>query len=129
MRVLVVHNLSESRRALAQALSSAGYVVETTASGDTALDKLSQSHWDVVVTDLRLPTMSDLELLRQVTAKHPSVAVFIATAQATIEQAVGVMQLGAEDVLTEPWSASSFEARLDELARRRCSSAGIRCAS
>jgi len=79
-----------------------GYAVETALSGDEALHKLESYPADILITDVKMPSMNGLELLRKVKASHPDIPVLITTAYGSIENAVEAMRLGAFDYIMKP---------------------------
>ena len=101
-RILVVDD-DESLRWVTQAqLQQAGYQVDAAASGDDALDRLHDAPPDLVITDLMMPGMSGVELLRKIRIDYPEVIVILVTAFGTVENAVEAMKAGAYDYITKP---------------------------
>jgi diguanylate cyclase (GGDEF)-like protein len=109
-KILVVDDERTLRELLADSLTEDGYVVETAASGTEALEKLHAPGQDygIVITDLKLPGVSGVEVLRQARELDPWRAVIIITGFATVESAVECMKAGAQDYITKPL-------KLDEL--------------
>jgi two-component system NtrC family response regulator len=101
-RILVVDDEESIRRVTEVRLSQAGYQVSLAASVDEGLATLARKPHDLVLTDLRMPGRSGLDLLRRVRADYPDVAVVLVTAFGTVETAVEAMKLGAYDYLTKP---------------------------
>ncbi len=83
-------------------LQQCGYDVLTAASGAEALEVLQKKPAALVITDLKMPGMSGLELLRRIRAEYPEVIVVMVTAFGTIETAVEAMRAGAYDYITKP---------------------------
>jgi two-component system NtrC family response regulator len=83
-------------------LQQAGYLVDTASSGEGALRLLSQTPVSLVITDMRMPGMTGMDLLRAIRAEDPDTAVIVVTAFGTVETAVQAMKLGAADYLTKP---------------------------
>jgi len=108
-RILVVDDEESLRRVLQVQLDGRGYEVALAANARDALGILAGSHYDLVLTDLRMPGMSGLELLKQIRENHPDTQVILLTAFGTIENAVEAMQSGAYQYVTKP-------VRFDELA-------------
>jgi DNA-binding NtrC family response regulator len=100
--VLVVDDERNIREGLAEALALEGHGVSTAADGEEALAVLSREDVDLVVTDLRMPTLAGDVLLKRVVADWPTVPVIILTGHGTIETAVQAMRDGAYDFLTKP---------------------------
>jgi DNA-binding NtrC family response regulator len=101
-RVLVVDDDADSRAALAEVLRDGGYVVETAADAFKGLGKLAEFAPDLILTDLKMPGMDGLELLRKVHADGHDLAVIVTTAFADVETAVTALKEGAADYLTKP---------------------------
>jgi DNA-binding NtrC family response regulator len=101
-RVLIVDDEANARTALAELLKEDGYTVETAADGWKALGKLDDFGPDVVLTDLKMPGMSGLELLRKVRERQDESIVLVMTAFGAVETAVTAMKEGAADYLTKP---------------------------
>ena len=101
-RILIVDDEVNARSALAELLRDDGYVVETAADGFKALPKLEDFKPDVVLTDLRMPAMTGLELLGRAHARDPHCIVIVITAFGEVDSAVAAMREGAADFLTKP---------------------------
>ena len=101
-KVLVVDDDPSLRRVLQVQLEHEGYEVAVTASGQQTLSVLQLRHFDLVITDLKLPGMSGLELLKHVRSQHPETVIIMLTAFGTVDTAVEAMKAGAYDYLTKP---------------------------
>lgn len=101
-RILVVDDDESLRRVTEVQLQQSGYDVLTAASGQEALDILQKRPADVVITDLKMPGMSGLELLMRIRTDYPELVVVMVTAFGTIETAVEAMRAGAYDYVTKP---------------------------
>ena len=101
-RVLVVDDDKSLRRVTQVQLEHEGYTVSTAASGDEALHVLENTVQDLVITDLKMHGMSGIDLLRQIRAHHPKVAVIIVTAHGSRDSAMEAMKLGAYEHITKP---------------------------
>ncbi len=101
-RVLMVEDEPSARRALAMLLAEEGYEVETASSGEEALEMIGASHPDVLLTDVRMPGMTGIELLSRARAADPSLPVVVMTAFGTVHDAVHAMRAGADYYLTKP---------------------------
>jgi two-component system NtrC family response regulator len=101
-RILVVDD-DDSLRWVTQAqLHQSGYDVAAAADGNSALETIRQSPPDLVITDLKMPGMSGLELLRKIREDHPEIIVIVVTAFGTVENAVEAMKAGAYDYIMKP---------------------------
>jgi two-component system response regulator AtoC len=114
-KILVVDDEEGLREFLAEALAGDGHAVDSRADGQEALDALARQSYDLLVTDLRMPNVDGLELLRRVRAELPEMEVLVLTAYGSVDTAVEAMKLGAFDYLQKPLSGPA-ELRL--LARR-----------
>ena len=101
-RILVVEDRESLRRMLDRALSGEGHVVETAADGETALHLLATRQYDLVLTDLKLPGQSGIDVLRGSRKLNPGLPVVVLTAYGTVHTAVEAMKEGAVDFLEKP---------------------------
>jgi two-component system NtrC family response regulator len=101
-RILVVDDDESLRRVTQVQLEQMGYRVDTAANAQDALDSLKSAPFELVVTDLKMPGMSGLDLLRRIRADFPDTQVILITAFGTIETAVEAMKAGAYDYVTKP---------------------------
>lgn len=108
-RVLVVDDDESLRRVTQVQLEQAGFETETAADGSEALAALQKTTFQLVITDLKMPGMSGLELLRRIRADYPEVIVVVITAYGTVESAVEAMRVGAYDYITKPVHPEELE--------------------
>ena len=101
-RILVVDDEVNARTALVELLRDEGYAVESAGDGFKAVGKLADFAPDLVLTDLKMPGMDGIELLRKIREQDPEIAVIVMTAFGAVETAVGAMRAGARDYLTKP---------------------------
>ena len=101
-RILVVDDEEGVRSFVAEALESEGVEITTAADGNEAAAVLDRQAFDVVITDLKMPGKSGLELLAKVRATEPETQVILLTAHGTVETAVQAMKAGAFDYLQKP---------------------------
>jgi len=107
--ILIVDDEINSLKVLTAALSNADFHVETARSGDEALALLTVKHYDLIVSDYKMPGMSGEELLARVRIMMPDVPFILLTAFGTIELAVNAMRLGAYTYLTKPVNLTLLE--------------------
>jgi two-component system response regulator AtoC len=100
--VLIVDDEENIRRVLSMALQKEGYHTITASGGHQALKLLDEARCDVMLSDMVMPDMNGLELLRRAREKQPELLVVMMTAYGTIPAAVEAMRLGAVDFLTKP---------------------------
>ena len=118
-RILVVDDEANARSALAELLREEGYLVETAADGFKALPKLDEFAPDLVVTDLKMPGLDGMGLLRKVLEQDPERAVIVMTAFGAIETAVAAMRAGAADYLTKPINFDQLSLVVERAMERR----------
>ncbi|MBI1748042.1 MAG: sigma-54-dependent Fis family transcriptional regulator [Acidobacteria bacterium] len=100
--VLVVEDKQSLRLMLRKALEKAGYWLAEAGTGEAALECLQTHSYDVVLTDLKLPDISGIEVLKAAQSGNFSTSVIVMTAYGTIESAVEAMKLGAFDFVQKP---------------------------
>ena len=106
MRLLVVDDDAVFREELAELLRDEGHEVAVAPSAPKALEALTEGEFEVVLTDLKMPRQSGLDLLRDVRQRWPRLLVVMITGYATVESAVEAMKLGAFDYLRKPFQLS-----------------------
>jgi len=103
-RILVADDEDGVREFLAEALELADHDVEQAEDGAAAHAKLKKTSFDVLLTDLKMPKLDGLELLRRVKAESPEIEVIVLTAHGSVDSAVEAMKIGAFDYLQKPIS-------------------------
>lgn len=122
-RVLVVDDEPSARELCVALLRDLGFDTEEAAGGKRALGILEAGQVDIVLTDVRMPSMTGIELLKAIKQSHPSTDVVIMTGYGTIPSAVEAMKLGAYDYITKPFAVEEFRqvfkrlVEIQELAR------------
>ena len=107
-RILVVDDEPGVRAGLGEVLRRGGFAVTPVGTAEEALAVLRREAADLLVTDLRLPGLSGLELLRELRNDGRATPAVVITAHGTIEDAVAAMKLGALDFLTKPFSPADL---------------------
>lgn len=102
--ILLVDDDASLRRVLAHHLTEAGYQVLTAANGKEGLEVFTSQQVEMVITDIQMPELSGLELMRRISVMSPDVVVLMITAYGSIETAVEAMKLGAYDYITKPFN-------------------------
>ncbi|MCS6799302.1 MAG: response regulator [Myxococcota bacterium] len=102
-RILVVDDERMIREILADFLSMEGFWVRTAEDGTTALVELSRTHYDLVLSDLKMPNMGGIELLEAISKHTPNVVTVIMTGFGTVETAIDAMKRGAYDYILKPF--------------------------
>jgi len=101
-RLLIADDEKNIREGLAAGLELAGYEVVTAVDGDDALKRFLKGDIDLVISDLRMPGLSGIELLEKIQTEIPGTPVILLTGHGTVETAVEAIRLGAWDFLTKP---------------------------
>ena len=115
-RVLVVDDEPKLGGVVAQMLELDGHAVVRAGGGREALARLGEERFDVVVTDLRMPEVDGLAVLRAARALSPAPEVVLMTAYGTAESAVEAMKSGAADYVTKPFAMDELRLRVGRLA-------------
>ena len=118
-RILVVDDEPLMRDFLVETLQRKKYLVEAVGNGSQAIEKVKAEHYDLVITDIRMPEVSGMEVLEEVRKINFETEVIVITAFGTIENAVGAMKLGAYDYITKPFSADEIEIVVDRAMERQ----------
>ncbi len=118
-RVLIVDDEAKLGRVLVEVLEGRGHHVERVANGREALVRVAARPIDIIVTDLRMPDVDGMEVLRRARASSPGTDVVVMTAYASTEGAVDAMREGAVDYLIKPFAIDEFRLRIERLAARR----------
>ena len=116
---LIVDDEPRLRQLLMQLMRADGFNCLEAANGEDALTQLAQHPVSLVLSDLRMPRLDGLELLRQVRARWPDVAVVMITAVADVDVAVRCLAIGAMDYLTKPFHLEEVRARVQQALERR----------
>ena len=100
--LLIVEDDESLRLIVQMQLDKLGYVTASAVNAEQALEILKQSHPSLVITDLQLPGMSGMELLKRIQVDFPGIPVIVVTAFGTVQSAVNAMKAGAYDYITKP---------------------------
>ncbi len=108
-KILVVDDEQSLRDVLSIMLKRAGYAVTSARDGEEAIELLNREIFDLVITDLRMPKIDGMEVLKAVKSASPETVVLIITAFATADSAVEAMKQGAYDYLTKPFQVDEVQ--------------------
>ena len=100
--ILIIEDEKIVRISLADALKAEGYIVLAVADGHAAVAAIEEGDFSLVITDIRLPGVGGIEILRRSLAEAPSTPVIMMTAYGNIKDAVEAMRIGAFDYITKP---------------------------
>jgi DNA-binding NtrC family response regulator len=117
-RVLIVEDDAAARAGLEQLVRSWGFIAESAGDGEEALEKVTSFRPAIVITDLVMPRMDGLALLRALQQQGADVTTLLLTAQGTVETAVEAMKEGAYDYLTKPIDLKRLKILLDKIVER-----------
>jgi DNA-binding NtrC family response regulator len=115
--VLIVDDEDATRSLCHDVVTDSGLRTRTASTTEQALDILDQMPVDILITDLRVPQIGGLELLRRVRSNYPQTAVLVLTQYGTIESAVEATRLGAADYITKPFHIPELRGKLDRMIR------------
>jgi len=119
-RILVVDDEPVITRSCKRILSEEGYRVETLGSGRVGLDHALREKFDVVVTDLKMPDLDGMELIRRLRTASPDTVVVVITGYGSITSAVEATKLGVREYLEKPFTPREFsEAVVRALPKER----------
>jgi DNA-binding NtrC family response regulator len=118
-RILIVEDEAPMCELLTSFFSERAYKVDTAQDGEHAIARLQEQDYALVITDIKLPGMSGLELLARVRVEWPELAVIIMTAFSSISSAVEAMKLGAEDYIGKPFQLDELAITVEKALERR----------
>ena len=112
-RILIAEDEERLRRLLAILLGGRGYQLATAEDGAEAWRLFQEGRFDLVITDIRMPQLDGIELLRRVKERSPDIPVLVITAFGSIESAVDAMREGAIDYLPKPFEEQKLHLAVD----------------
>ena len=116
-QILIADDEANLRRVLGAQLQRDGYEVLLAEDGEQALKMIAENHVDVVISDLKMPKIDGLSLLKRLAKDEPGLPVILITAHGTIDTAVEALKAGAFDYVTKPFDRAEFRAVVDKAAR------------
>lgn len=114
-RILIVDDEDYVRDLIRNALEPCGFEIATAASGEEALEELQRAEFDLVLSDVVMPGMEGLELLKQIRKRHPGVKVVILTGYAREQNISDFLLNGAEEYLLKPFQVHELLATVGKL--------------
>src|SRR4026209_570064 len=121
-RILIADDHDALRRGLVRGLTEAGHEVDEAPNGNLAIEKLHDSYFDVVLSDLKMGGSDGMDVLKTTKALHPTTAVILMTAFGSVSTAVEAMKVGAFDYVQKPFEIEEMELKIEkalELRRMR----------
>jgi two-component system, OmpR family, KDP operon response regulator KdpE len=122
-RILVVDDDPQIRRVMRVTLTGQGYEIDDATSGESALEKVRASRFDLVLLDMNMPGMGGLEACREIRSQS-EIAIIMLTVRDTDADKVEALDAGADDYVTKPFSSSELLARIRAALRRTPSAQG-----
>ena len=107
--ILVVEDKDSLRKMLTQTLSGEGHRVDSAPNGKKALELIQSKSYDLVLTDLKMPEVDGMELLKWTKREKPDIPVIMITAFATVHTAVEALKIGAFDYITKPFDQDEMK--------------------
>ena len=117
--ILLVDDKSSMRKVLKQTLESDQIVILEAEDGEKALETIKSKHVDLVITDIKMPKLDGMTLLKMIKESDNEIVVIIMTAYGTIETAVEAMKLGAYDYITKPFSTEQVKLTVEKAIERQ----------
>src|SRR5471030_1730511 len=118
-RILVADDHDALRRGLVRGLTDAGHEVQEASNGNAAIEKLHDSYFDVVLSDLKMGGSDGMDVLRTTRALHPTTAVILMTAFGSVNTAVEAMKIGAFDFVQKPFEIEEMELKIEKAIEMR----------
>jgi len=118
MKILVVDDEPDLLEQLRETLTSQKYDVDTADDGESALDKLFDNPYDLIILDIMLPFIDGLAILREIRKAKVKTPVLMLTAKGTVEDKIKGLDYGADDYLAKPFASAELMARIRSLLRR-----------
>ena len=118
-KMLIIDDEPLMRITLQDSLVGEGYEVVAAETGRKGVDLLRKNQWDIIITDLKLPDLEGIEILKEAKFLNPSTEVILITAYGSIDSAVSAMKEGASDYLTKPFSMDELLLIVKRLLRMR----------
>jgi len=117
--ILIVDDEPAVRRLLHRRVAMEGYWCEEAGSGDEALDKIRSNPVGLVILDIKMPGRSGVELLPEIKAIHPDIAVIMLTVATDINTAIHCMKQGAYDYITKPFNLDEVALSIERALEKR----------
>ena len=118
-KILVIDDEAIIREGLRQALTLEGYQVIVAQNGKVGMEKLQKDSFSVVISDLKMPIMGGIEVLKTISVLQPNVPVIIITGFATVDSAVDAMKNGAFEYLTKPFLPDQIIEKVESAVKKR----------
>jgi len=117
--ILVVDDEPQAREIISDALSSQGHIVESAGDGMEAIEKIKRSVFSIIVTDMDMPQMDGMQLIEYIARNNIDIDIIAITGHIMKYTYTEVVEAGAADFITKPFSLNELEAKLNRLIRER----------
>lgn len=117
--VLLVDDEEQFLKVLSKRLEGRGMKVDTSTSGEDALDRVKGKEFDAIILDLAMPGMSGIEALKRIRSENPDVQIIMLTGHGSVEKGVEAMKAGAVDFLEKPADMNKILEKVAEAKRKR----------
>jgi DNA-binding NtrC family response regulator len=114
-RILVVDDEPLVRKSLYESLRGDGFTASMASNGEEAYEKILESYFDIVITDMKMPKMNGIELLKKLRKDFPAISVVLITGYGNVETAVEAMRMGAFDYVTKPINDAEVRIIIDKI--------------
>ena len=118
-RILLIDNEAGLCRMMEQILLDHDYLVRSYTSPQKAVEEFRAAAWDLVISDIKMPGMSGMEVLQAIKAKQQDIPVIMITAYATVEMSIQALRKGAYDMLTKPFEPDELVYRVKNALQQR----------
>jgi DNA-binding NtrC family response regulator len=118
-KILIVDDEHSIRETVSTVLNEEGYETEKASNGKEALELINKKDFDVIITDLKMPEMDGMALLRESFKQCPQTSVIIITAHASLESAIEALRMGAFDYIIKPFDFDDLILKLKRLFEHR----------
>jgi DNA-binding NtrC family response regulator len=117
--VLLVDDEEQFLKVLSKRLEGRGMKVDTSVSGEDALNRVKGKEFDAIILDLAMPGMSGIETLKRIRSENPDVQIIMLTGHGTVETGIEAMKAGAVDFLEKPADLNKIMEKIGEAKRKR----------
>jgi DNA-binding NtrC family response regulator len=118
-RILVVDDEVPVCTSIVSALDDGNYIIDTALSGEEAIIKNGIESYDLVITDLMMPGISGMDLLRSLIDENPEMRVIMITGYSSTQSAVEAVKLGAVDYLSKPFTPEELRSTVSRILQRK----------